>query len=130
MKSRKNTISIVLLLVCITAIVALRLLGPRIANHYGWIWHDTLPDHVAYSGRIYAPAYSGQCLTQYGAKQTLINPRDGLVQAGSIPAIFGASAPLFVESTNGNNPSYSLSMEVYVQKNVGCYVFYEIEGGP
>jgi hypothetical protein len=130
MKSRKNTIGIILLLGCITAIVALWLLGPRVANHVGWVWQNTLPDHVAYSGRTYAPAYSGQCLTQDGAKQTLVNPRDGFVQVESVPALFGTSAPLFVESSNGKNPSYSLSMEVYVQKNVGCYVFYVIEGGP
>jgi hypothetical protein len=100
-------------------VAALWLLGPRVANHFGWIWHDRLPDHVAYAGRIYAPAPGG-CVT----------PGDGLTQAGSVPAIFRAPAPIFVASSNGNNLAYSLAMEVYVQKNVGCNVLYVIEGGP
>jgi hypothetical protein len=119
MRNRRNIVgiaSISLLLCCIAVLAVLWLLGPRIANHYGKIWQDTLPDHAAYSGRIYASAYPDKCVT----------PGDGLIQVGSIPAIFGASAPLFAAGSNGN----SLVMGVYVQKNVGCYILYEIEGGP
>lgn len=124
MKSRKKSIGIALLLCCIMIVAVLWLLGPRTANHFGWIWHDSLPDHVAYSGRIYAPANPYECSTIDGT------PKDGLTQAGSVPAIFGAPAPLFFKRYSGNNPAYSLVMGVYVQKSAGCYVLYVIEGGP
>jgi hypothetical protein len=123
MQNRRNIVGIAgisLLFCCIMIVAALWLLGPRIANHDGWIWRDRLPDHVAYSGRMYSPA-SGECLT----------PGNGLTQVGSVPAVLGASAPLFAESSNGNSPAaYATTMEIYVQKNVGCYVLYVIEGGP
>src|ERR1019366_6423214 len=119
MRRRRNIVGISLLSCCIVIVVALWCLGPRVANHFGWIWHNRIPDHVAYSGRIYAPAPGG-----------CVNPENGLTQAGSVPAIFGAPAPIFVESSNGNSPAYSTVMEVYVRINVGCYVLYVIGGGP
>lgn len=130
MDNLTSRVCMAFLLCCIVIAAMLWLTGPRVANHFGWLWQGTLPDHVDYAGRTYAPGYSGRCLTVDEAKQTLINAGDKLIQAGSVPAMLGVSAPLFVESSDGNTPAFSLIMQVYVEKNSGCYVSYGIEGGP
>lgn len=117
---------------------------PWMANHFGYALpgQGGLPFRITYAGRTYANlatcARASWCPSVSDtAKPSNLCWKDNdirqhydwpLVQVGSLSTLFGSPYPLMASQSNVS--SKLTVMIIFVAKVDGCYVPYELEGGP